>query len=89
MLIEHPSAVSSILDSSEGLTAIVLSDTGTLSIEVGKLGGGGSYLYLLQKDGADSGNKRYVAYSENVLLLEEYRLRLLKERKTYTPKKVK
>jgi hypothetical protein len=87
-MIEHNSAVSSVLDSSEGLTAIVLADTGALTIEGGKLAGsGGQYLFLLQKDGADAGNKRYVASSSDHLELESYRLKLLQLRKTYTPPK--
>ena len=87
-MIGHHSAVSSILDSSEGLTASVLADTGTLSIEGGKLAGSeGQYLFLLQKDGADAGNKRYIASSTDHLELEAYRLTLLKMRKSFVPKK--
>jgi hypothetical protein len=86
-MIEHASTVSSILDSSDGLVAIVLADTGTLSIESSRMGGEGAYLYLLQKDGADSGNKRYLASSPNQTELEAYKLKILNLRKTYTPPK--
>ena len=86
-MIEHHPAVSSVLDSSDGLLAIVLSDTGTLTIESGRLGGGGTYLYLLQKDGSDAGNKRYLASSTEPAKLEEYKLKLLHERKHYIPPK--
>ena len=68
--------VSSYLDASEFLTELVLSDSGPISLE-------SKLLFLYQKDGADTGNKRCLAHSNNPLSLETYRLSILSERKKY------
>lgn len=74
--------ISSYLEVSEFLTTLVLSDSGPLSIEGGGLTPG-YLLFLFQKDGADTGNKRCLASSLVQGKLETYRITILDERAKY------
>ena len=73
---------SSYLEVSEYLTTLVLSDSGPISIEAGVLTPG-YLIFLLQKDGADQGNKRCLASSMNQSKLEAYRVSIMEERVKY------